>query len=954
MIWFALLCKKKAMKSILTFTLLTITALNGLAGNGKITGHIIDKTNSEDLIGAGVVIEGTKIGATTDIEGRFSISNINPGNYTIVISYVSYETQKISNVQVEDGKSTTIDIVLSSSENVMDEVDIVANVNKSSNTSLLLFQQKNVSITSGISQDAIKNSPDRNTGEVLKRVSGATVQDNKFVIIRGLSDRYNSALINGMPLPSTEPDRKAFSFDIFPSNMLDNMVIFKTASPDLPGDFAGGIILLNTRDIPESPFISLSGSLGMNSQSTFKPYKTYKGGKKDLFGYDDGTRQLPSDLPETLELKELLSNSATRYEYSKVLNNDWGIDSVSSSPVNQNYQLAMGTNLKLFKRELGVIGGLTYSYSRRKTIIQRGDYNVDTTQIFEYNDTNYEENIMWGAILNFAYKLNDNNKIWIKSSNTFTSEDLVTERFGIHIENDRYEYATSMQYNSSRLLTAQLGGEHFLNKSKIKINWAGAYNNIFKDTPDLRKMLYYKNRTPFGNTTDSVWTAYVPFGAGSKDYAGKFYSQLNESSYSAKADASIPFQMYKQKHNLKIGAFYTERKREFNSRTFGYAVSNPSQFNYDLLYLPQNQIFNMEENIGVGGFKLSELTSNADLYTAASKTTAAFVMFDQTITKKLRAVWGMRFESFRQMLNSKTYSGDTVAIDTTYFDYLPSMNLTYSLSEKTNIRLSASRTVARPEFREIAPFAFYDFNTSTAVTGNDTLIRTKITNIDTKFEIYPGMNQLFSIGGFYKHFKNPIESVTYFGGAGSRTRTYQNAPSAQNYGVELEYRWVLSCLDSMLKTTQFSNITWFSNLALIKSQVDLTGLVGVDPRQASRPLQGQSPFIINTGLQYTNKKTGTTFSTLFNRIGRRIFDVGSDGYLDIYEAPRSLWDCQISQRIFKNWELRFTASDILNQKNIFYQDQNSSGQYEEEIDTRITNITFGRSFSFSIAYRFQK
>lgn len=921
--------------------------------NSSIKGKVIDEKTGETLPGAVVLIKGTTIGGNSDLDGAFSINNLSPGTYSIQCQLISYNTKELSGIVVKAGEPTIISISMQSASTELGIVVIYATIDKETNSNLVNLQKNNASLSDGISSESIKRSPDKSTSDVIKRVSGASIQDNKFVIIRGLSDRYNTAMVNGLPLPSTEPDRKAFSFDIFPSNMLDNMIIYKTANPDLPGDFAGGVIMINTKDIPDDNFVSISAGAGYNTQSTFKEYKTYDGGKRDWLGMDDGARSLPSGLPETDTYIQQLSSINTRYEASKLFQNDWAINTKKSSPINQSYQISFGVNDSLFKNDFGVVGAITYNNNSKLQVINRQDFNPDQSTLYNYSDSTYKENILWGAMLNFAYKIGDNHKISFKNMYSTNSEDALIDRTGSNFENDQYIHATSMQYTSNTLLSNQLSGDHLVSKYKIKIRWGLAYNNTKRILPDLRRMYYYKNITPVGSESDSIFTAYVPIGAASNSYAGKFFSSLDENLRAAYLEIGIPFTLFKQKQTLKIGATEQYKNRSFDARVFGYVVNNVGFFDWSLLTLPQESIFS-SENIGTSGFKISELKNPSNSYTANSNLSAAYLLFDDNFGKKIRLVWGARMENYHQVLNSVSYGGSPIVIDTAYVDFLPSLNFTYALTQKINIRVAGSRTVARPEFRELAPFTFYDFNTSAAVVGNPALIRTNITNADLRFEWYPGFGQLFSATGFYKQFKNPIEQIIDLSaGAGSRIYTYQNVIGATNYGVEAEVRFKLNLLDSLFNTKQFDHFTLFANYTYIKSEVDLSNVAtAVTEEEKHRPMQGQSPYILNAGIQYLNNKLGLGVSLLYNKIGRRIFLVGSNGYRNIYEAPRDLFDIQISQKIFKNGELKFNINDIFNQMSVFYQDQNGSKKFEKDKDTQITGIKYGTNYSLSVSYKF--
>lgn len=940
------------LKFFITLVILVVTKVT-FSQNSSIKGKVIDEKTGETLPGASVVIKGTTTGSNTDLDGAFSISNLAPGTYSVQCQMISYNIKTLTDIIVKAGEPTIINISMGTASTDLGVIEVTSTVSKETNSNLLNLQKNNASLSDGISSESIKRSPDKSTSDVIKRVSGASIQDNKFVIIRGLSDRYNTAMVNGLPLPSTEPDRKAFSFDIFPSNMLDNMIIYKTASPDLPGDFAGGVIQINTKDIPEDNFISVSAGAGFNTQSTFKEYKTYDGGKKDWLGMDDGVRGMPEGLPSTDEYIIQLSTISTRFEASKLFENDWAIKTKKSTPLAQSYQIAFGYNDSLFKNDFGVVGALTYNNSRKLQIIKRQDFNPDLSQLFNYKDSIHKENILWGAMLNFAYKIGENHKISFKNMYSTNSEDAVIDRTGFNYENDQMIHATSMQYTSNSLLSNQLSGDHLVSKAKIKIRWGAAYNNTKRIVPDMRRMHYYKNITPVGSESDSVFTAFVPFGVASNSYAGKFFSKLDENLKAAYLEVAIPFTILKHKQTLKIGGAEQFKTRSFDARVFGYVVNNVGTFDWSLLTLSQDSIF-ADENIGPNGFKIGELKNPANSYTANSNLTAGYMLLDNNFGDKLRLVWGARVENYRQVLNSKSYGGDPIVIDTVYLDVLPSFNFTYALTEKINIRAAGSRTVARPEFRELAPFTFYDFNTSAAVVGNPALVRTNITNADLRFEWYPGYGQLFSATAFYKQFQNPIEQVIDLSaGAGSRIYTYQNVIGATNYGFEAEVRVKLNLLDTLLNTKQFDHFTLFANYTFIKSEVDLSNVkTAVTEEEKHRPMQGQSPYIINAGIQYLDNELGLGLSLLYNKIGRRIFLVGSNGYATIYEAPRDLFDIQITKKFLKNGEVKFNINDIFNQESVFYQDQNNSKKYEVDKDTKITGIKFGANYSLSISYKF--
>ena len=937
---------KKVLIVILFFTALVNISK---AQSSSINGTIYDASTGETLPGANILLEGTLIGASSDLDGNFTISPIETGTYNLVVSFVSFTTKVISEVKVVAKEPTVLTIMLEPQAQTFDEIVVTATVNRESTNTLLMMQKKSATLSDGISAEAIKRSPDKNVGEVMKRVSGASIQDNKFAVIRGLSDRYNFAMINGSPLPTTEPDRRAFSFDLFPANMIDNLIIIKTATPDLPGEFAGGIIQINTKDIPYSNFYNFSIGTGYNTISTFKMYETYQGGKHDFLGIDDGARALPVDFPDTKTF--LSATKLEKVEYSKLVNNDFATEARAASPLSQSYQFSMGHKIKLFKRDLGTVLSLSYSNSRKLNDVERREYNGgDTTIIFHYNDKQYKENILWGALFNIAYKINDNHKISFQNIYNMNAEDMVISRTGQNHEQEQEILASSQQFTSTSLYTSQLNGDHLLPKG-IRLKWIGAYALTDRSVPNLRKTYYSRNLRP-ADETDTVFRAYVPSVA-SPTYGGKFYSDLLENMYNGIADITVPFKLFNQKQSIKAGTWQQFKDRTFDARVLGYVINNLAKFyssnGYEVLELPKDQIF-APENIAENRFRLDEITNSSDNYTANSYLNANYLMFDNNFTSKLRVVWGVRVEAYNQKMSSFDYSNNEINLDTTFMDVLPSANLIYSLTEKTNIRLSASRSVTRPEFRELAPFAYYNFSASTAVVGNPNLKSGTIDNFDARVEFYPGEGQLIAVNEFYKRFTNPIEQIVYSGGIGSRTVSFNNVDNATSIGGELEIRKNLSFLSKIIPWTAFEDFTIFTNAALIRSEVILRNVQFTE--DGVRPLQGQSPYLFNAGISYLSDKNGWSASALYNIIGRRITEVGDQGYLDIYEAPRSLADFQISKRLFKTGSLKVTISDLLNQTAIFYQDENGNKKFDETGDKQVTGINTGTNISLGFSYKF--
>lgn len=909
------------------------------AQKGSVSGKVIDAKLAEGLIGCTVRLNNDVGGAATDFDGNYRIANVPAGTYTLTVNYTGYTEKTIAEVLVRDGEATTVDIALEDgAANVIAEVVVTATAQRSSMSALTILQKNSSVIADGISAEVIKRTPDRTTGDVIRRVSGASIQDNKFAIIRGLNDRYNIAMLNGALLSSTEPDRKAFSFDLFPSAMLDNLVVMKTASADLPGEFAGGAIILNTKDLPDENYVRVNLGAGYNNVTTFKPYHTSAAGNSDVLGLDNGARALPGGYPDSKTFQQASKDDKVRY--SQLMANDWAILDKSSAAPNTNLQIATGMVTDPARKvQFGTTLALSYSNNNRLQSGERNDFD-NASQLYSYQDNQFKNNVLWGGLLNTAVKINNRHKFFLQGTYSTNTDNIVSSREGSDFEQERFVRSTAIEYTENHLLTSRLGGEHAFGANNIKLAWGGGFNQLRRDVPSLRRMFYSKN---FDAETSDPYRAYVPFGSADPFRSGRFYSDLSENVINGNADLSIPFELAGEKQTLKIGGLYQNKDRAFDARVMGYVRATIAGFDNTLLSLPQGQIF-APENISNRAFVLDEITNLSDAYTAQSELGAAYAMFDNKLWEKLRISWGLRLEHFTQHLESNDYSGTPIEVNTDLNSWLPSANLTYSLNDKHQLRLSGSKTVSRPEFREIAPFAFYDFYLNAGIVGSPTLTPGDIYNLDLRYEIYPGSNELFSVSLFYKKFNNPVEFTFTSLGAGTRTFSFQNIRSAQNYGVELELRKTLGFISSRLE-----DLTFFTNGAFIRSALDLSNVSSFDDKRA---LQGQSPYLINAGLTYNQRNWGLSTTLVYNVIGDRVAQVGTNDYADVYERHRNLLDFQISKTLWRRAEVKLTWGDILRPDFLYYQDNNANHKYDEGSDNVMQSLNFGSTITLSLGYKF--
>jgi len=946
-------------------TLLTVqfllTTFLSIAQNGFIKGKVTDVSNNETIPGARVSVDSLNKGAMTDLDGNYFIS-LQPGRYSLSISYPTYRTGRQAEVVVRSGDTVFVNIVLEKDIKEVKDITVKGQVSKESNENIIKMQRNSATVVDGISQETIKKSPDSKASDVLKRVSGASVQDNKFVVVRGLSDRYNFALINGATLPSSESDKKAFSFDIFPSNMLDNLVIMKTATPDMPGEFAGGVIDINTMEPKSKDLHQLQLGGGFNTLTTFQTFRNSGGNFLDGLGFGSDSRKLPESIPTTIDFASMGKDE--KGLLAKNMNFVWNAGSGKALP-NGNLQYSFGKTFKKNDQEFGFLFAYNYQNNFNTNIYYRRDFEEQAAGVvkkMELMDSVFNQSILNSAMLNTTWKINPKNKLSIKTLYSVNSEDKVNLRSGAReLDNDprQWERSTNFWYTQNNLFSTQFIGSHELKKGKL--NWNTGLSSVERQIPNLRRIVYRKYALEENNTDinfgDTAYVAVVQNNGTIPTAAGNmFWANSTEQTVSMKYDYSLPWSMDKIKTEWKFGGMHQIRDRNFESRNFGFSQYKPngSSFNSSLLLLPADQIF-AQENLGLlengqGGFKLDEASNVDDSYQASAFLNAGFAMGDIKLGDKLRFVGGARLESYNQKFSYIEFGSNLPKnIDSTVVDVLPSVNLIWSLSPKMNIRASYYKTVSRPEFRELAPFAFYNFVQDNILSGNPNLKRALINNADLRFEWFPGAGQVFSVSAFYKTFTDPIELINRTGTSGAPELYYTNVVGATNYGSELEYRLKLGIFNKA-DSTWLDATTIYTNLALIRSKVDVSEVLGSG---GDRPLQGQSPYIVNAGISFNPFKYDWALNISYNVIGQRIYIVGNVQEPTVWENGRHVIDLQLSKTIAEKWEIKLNARDLLAQKLVYFQDLNGNQSYDADVDNNWQEISFGQTISLSVKYSFK-
>lgn len=937
------------MSKNLYLVLFILSSFTVVAQNGSIDGKVLDANNAEPIVGANVYIQGTTVGSSTDIDGKFIINNIKPGTYNIVVSFITYKTHVIEGLVVESGKRTTLNVDLS--EDVSELMEVVVRGTREINNDVALINaiKESKLVVSGISAEQIVKVPDRDAAQIMQRVPGVSIVDNRFVMIRGVSERYNQVMINNVIGPSTEVDKRSFSFDLIPSGSIDQILIYKSGASEIPGDFAGGVIQVITKQAGDENYFKFGTSVGYRVNTTFRDYNQSQGSPTDKFGFDNGFRSLPEGFPTTNVLQSSSRTSAVRQQAGASLTNNFDF-TTTSAPVDWGFNMELVQSFDLRKVRVSTLNNFAYSNSYLFKNVQFDRYLFNDESIetrFSYQDKYYENDVRMSGISNWAFKIGNNHKIEFKNLLNLLGENQTIIRDGIDffINTDRDYRNYSYHYLSRFIYTGQLQGTHKFADNSVTLDWVGGYNYVNRNEPDFRRFRTFR----VNSLGEEGYQIQLPPSANLFE-TGRFFSDLTDIGFSNGVNIEKKFGDVNEKRTptIKAGYYVDSKTREFNARYVSYLYPGffDPQIGEQLIRLPIGQAFAPENIRTQNGFVIEEGTRPSDVYTGENLLIAGYVGGSVPVGA-LDISGGFRLESNRQQLNTQTTSGP-VAVDNPVVSPMPFINTAYNLSDRSLVRLAYSRTVNRPEFRELAPFLYYDFELELGVQGNPNLKVANIDNIDLRWEMYPNPGEALSVGVFYKNFTNPIESILLLTTEAPQS-TFGNADKAEAYGVELEVRKSLSSLG----VSRFlHNLSVNMNASYIFSEVDLGSQAGF--QQQRRQLQGQSPYLYNVGLFYNDAQKGFSTSVAYNIFGQRIFAVGDINFPSIYELPRHSLDMQIAKS-FGRLETKFNVQNLLNAMYRFYQDTDVNNKIElDGRDAPILQYQIGQQFSLGLSYKVSK
>jgi outer membrane receptor for ferrienterochelin and colicin len=927
------------LRSLILFCLLLFSGC-AFGQNGTIAGVVTDAATGETVIGANVVIQGTTIGAATDLDGKFSIANVKPGTYNLSVTFITYKAHVIPDVVVEAAKISEIKVRMHEDVSELQEVVITGTRQINNDFALLKAIKESKLVVSGISAEQISRSQDRDAAQVVRRVPGVTLQDNRFVVVRGLSSRYSNVMLNGVLAPSMEADSRAFSFDIIPSGLLDRMLVYKSGSAELPGDFAGSVIQVNTKSTFDENFTNVSFGTGYRFNTTFTNRQSQQRAATEWLGFDNGFRSLPDNAPTNYALSG--TNVAKIEAESRKFNNSWGLEQLNVSP-DMRFNIDLGRTFEIKNVSVSAVNGITYSNTNQFNRSQLNRYqNYDpvtflSEDVFRYNDDQLANDVRLGLLSNWTVKYSNKSIIEVRNLYNRLGTTQTTIRDGVNDFRQQHYRNYSMRYVERSIYSGQVEGKHELKEDRSKIAWLLGYSSAKRSEPDWKRLVTAR---AIGAGDETPFIVVIPTSTSASN-AARFYQELDEYNLTNRLDFDYKFNRGNEDKDaveLKAGYWIEYKDRTFAARSIGHVVREGFDQQGPIGTLPFDEIFGAENVNYQTGHHIAENTKISDAYAARNLLTAGYLSFNLPLSEKLRVIPGVRVEHNRQQLNTALGTG-AVAVDNPITSVLPSLNVSYNLNATSLVRLAYSQTINRPEFRELAPFTFYDFENQADILGNDSLKVANIHNVDLRWEYYPAPGESVSAGVFYKYFNNPIET-TIDNGTDNPVFLYNNAANAQNVGLEIEVRKTLA----YTSPSRFLNRTSLVlNAAYIVSEINLQN-DGTLLEKESRPMQGQSPYIINAGVFYNDDEHGFHVNAQYNIFGKRIAFVGLPGLPTWWEMPRHMMDITVSKSLNKRAVLRLGVSDLLNARSLFREDANLDNKLKDAATNKVVRSTYNGQY----------
>ncbi len=904
------------------------------AARAALAGRLVHIEKRSPVAGARIFVRGQTEQARSDADGRFALQ-LPAGAHLLTVVHPDFATHSLPAVELVADETTALTIELTPVAVQLD--DFVVSVPKVDGAVFALLDERrdSAAVSDVIGAEQMSKSGDSDAAGALKRVTGVTVMGGRYVYVRGLGERYSATLLNGSSLPSPEPERRVVPLDMFPVALLDAVVIQKTYTPDMPAEFGGGVVQLRTRDFPEQFRASVSISGGARLGTTFERGLKSAGGSLDWLGIDDGSRALPGPVRKASNDSPLLERdmfsdrgyTAEQLEaFGEMMPNRWSPRRGRLWP-DLGLTATVGDGFEIAGMPAGAMASLTYDnewkmLDRHVNFTTLSSGGLELSHQYDFRET--ENTITLAGVLALGIELAENHRLRATTLVDRISDDIARIYQGFNRDVGDDIRVTRLRWLERMLIAQQLHGQHaWESLGGLGLDWRYNFAVASRLEPDRREVRY-------DHEAGDVWLL-----SDRPEGNQRLFSELTDTNHDLGLDFSWPFAQWSGlAAELKAGLQAVIKDRQVDTRRYKYAHKGPSAGDPEVISQPPEAIFT-PQHIGADGFQFTEITRQTDNYSGEMRIYAGYAMCELPLLAGLRLVGGLRVEHADQQVRTfELFNPDQQPVRSgkPFTDVLPSLGLNWELAEDMLLRAGVSRTVSRPDFRELSPATFNDVTGGRQIFGNPDLQRAVLTNADVRWEWYPSRTESISVALFYKHFDRPIETIVI--ASAQHSVTWENSSAAHNAGVEVEFRKHLGFVHPALE-----DLSLAGNAAYIYSRVELPE----DGIQTSkeRPLQGQSPFVFNIQLTYDNVDWGTTLSLLYNVFGERIVEAGAQGTPDVYEQPFHQLDFVYRQALGDGWRLSAKFKNMLDWKKTYQQGPITTESYRRG---RALSLGLGKSF----------
>ncbi len=856
---------------------------------GRVVGRVLEESTGAPVPGAQVGVSSGGSPTTASIDGRYVLLDVPAGPVALTVRAIGYSPKTVSGVFVPAGGVAVQDITIAAASVVLGEITVSAAAERGSVAAALAEQRDAPGIVNAVTAEQIARSPDSDAGQAVQRVSGVTVQDGRYVLVRGLGERYTTTSLNSARLPSPEPDRKVVPLDLFPSSLLEAVQTSKTFTPDQPGDFSGAQVNLRTREFFAGRVLSWSFASTVNTAATLRSLPVAPSVGSEWAGFAGRSRTLP--LPIAAAPASLSGvDPAAMPGLIGSFRNVWTADQVRAAP-SGSASFSVGGEDPVFGRLVGYLVSLTYAAStdaRRgeQRALALADGSGGTRAENEYAGQSVTSAVLWGGILNLTTRLGSTAKLTFNNTYNRSGDNGVVRAAGFNEEFARYFDITRLSYVSRSVRSNQLAGEHLVG-GRHQLTWAVTSSGVTRDEPDRSDLAYEAQvDTASGLVTPVAWW-------GGPRSGNRTFSALQESAW--QGDVAWRWRLG-ARTAVKMGA--QARTADRGADTRSYDIVNQSMSDTLRMRAPE-QVFADTNDLWLVA------NANGGRYDATDRLWAGFGQVELPIGPRLRVLAGARLEHSDVRVDTRATDGTLSLANPVTTDLLPAVAVTWELSRTQQLRFSATQTLSRPEYREMSEVSYFEILGGVSVRGNSGLRRALIQNLDARWEFYPSGGEVVSVGLFAKHFDNPIERILV-GTTGAETATFVNTDGASNYGVEIEVRRNLGFLSPALLP-----FTAFANATLMHSRITTGNDTISSLTNNARPMVGQSPYVVNAGIGYTSASGRFSGTALFNVTGRRITEVGVQPRPDTYEEARHLLDLALRYQVTRGFSLKLDAKNLL-------------------------------------------